>query len=398
MELILRIAALLAGLGLLWTVIRAAVGTMLIPRPTRQRVSRWVGRLVHTLFHLFARRARSYAQLDHLLAAQGPSAVLAFLAVFLLAFLGAFALIFYGLGGTPIVQAFYLAGSGLSTLGTFNASGLGPVAVLIASAFMGSTVVAVFIGFLLTLYAAYTARETALAGMALIIGEPAWGPELLVRLRRLNNPLENADTTAWIDWICSLRINHVYPVLNHFRSPFPNRHWVVSLLALCDAAAIRLAAVPGERDLALIRLLAEGANAFDLLRESEIARTHVYAGPPPPSPWLIERAILEPSQADTAPVPDPGLSREEWDRAMSFLEENQIALNPDRDASWRAFCRLRSIYAEPAYFLASALCAIPAPWSGPRHGRTASKFPTHWPQLAREHWEERHGVARPSSP
>jgi len=67
---------------------------------------------------------------------------------------------------------------------------------------------------------------------------------------------------------------------------------------------------------------------------------------------------------------------------MGFLAANNIALLPDREASWQVFSRIRARYFEPAYFLAQHLSAVNAPWSGPRH--PAYDFPLAWPLMARK--------------
>jgi hypothetical protein len=67
---------------------------------------------------------------------------------------------------------------------------------------------------------------------------------------------------------------------------------------------------------------------------------------------------------------------------MGFLIENGITLRDDCEASWKIFCRLRSHYYEPAYFLAETLFAVHAPWSGPRSLKAATSSTNLWPQLA----------------
>ncbi len=331
-----------------------------------------------------AKRAGSYVKVDRILASQGPAAVLFFLGVFLLIFMAAFGLIFHGLGTPSPMKAFLESGSGLSTLGILDVSKPWHVVAMVASAFTGTIVVAIFIGFLMTLYAAYSAREAFMGKLALAIGEPAWGPEFLVRLKRLGTTIEDSGIPSGIDWLCTMRVNqYIYPILNHFRSPFPHRHWVATLLALCDAAAIRLANSKEPRNLYLVRLVAEGSETFHLLRDSELGRIHRQADAPSMTSWRLERSILD-GPADSTSTPEPGISRQEWDWAMEFLEANGVETNPDRDAAWRNFCLLRSLYAAPAMFLAEYLHAVPAPWTRDLGKGTAPRFETIRPQLAAE--------------
>ena len=381
-EMFLRVGALLLGLWLLWEAIRAAVGVMLVPRPAYTALARVVGAVIKRVFGAVAGRSRDYLVLDRILAAQGPATVLAFLVLFLTIFVVAFALIFYGMSGSDFAEAVARAGSGMTTLGFENIRKPVGMFVMFVAAFLGSTVIAVFIGFLLTLYAAYTAREAGVSELSLLTGEPAWGPEMIVRTRRVNDAPSVGVVEKWIAWMCALRVNqYIYPLLNHFRSPMANRHWVTSLLALLDATAIRIAALDEETEPSLVRFLAEGANTMHMLRRSEIARRAQPDDTDDVTAWRFESEILS---SDHAPVGDPGITREEWDAAMKFLADNGAHLKPDREGAWRTFARIRAHYAAPACFLANALFAPPAPWSGPRPAMKRFKSRTAWPQLARE--------------
>ena len=379
--LAVRAAAVLVGLGLLWAAIMAAVGVMLVPRPSNQKLALWVGRVCHVLFKAIALRARNYEQLDRLLAVQGPTTVLLYLALFLGIFVTAFAFLFYGATGCAPMAAFYRAGSGMSTLGMVDISGAAGYIAMFVAAFTGTTVVSVFIGFLLTLYTAYTARETYMSKLAMACGEPGWGPEMTVRLQTLKIEWSSDALNESINWLCAMRVSqYLYPLLNHFRSPVRDRHWTVSLLALLDAATIRLTCLAGERDLNVVRLLAQGSDTFHALKLSEVARTSGGVSEGAMLTWVIEEKLL--GDKDTGHVPDPGITRDEWDRAMDFMASHGVELRSDRDSSWRAFCRVRAYYLEPAYFLTDHLSAIKAPWSGSRH--PAYDFPLVYPRVARK--------------
>jgi hypothetical protein len=173
---------------------------------------------------------------------------------------------------------------------------------------------------------------------------------------------------------------YIYPLLNHFRSPVRDRHWTVSLLAILDTAAIRIAAIDHEPNMDLVRILAQGADALHALKLSEISRTGHDDGQSAMMTWIIGEKLLQPDKNE--PLPDPGITRAEWDEGMRFLAAHGIALKPDADAAWRMFCRIRGQYVGPAYFLTNHLAAVNAPWSGPRH--PAFEFPLIRPVLARE--------------
>ncbi len=380
---ILRALATAVGLSLLWAAIMAAVGVMLVPRPSNQKLALWVSRACHLLFRAIAHRARNFVQLDRYLAVQGPATVLLYLSLFLAIFVSAFAFLFYGVTGCAPAEAFYRSGSSMSTLGVVNASGFGALTVMFVAAFCGTTVISVFIGFLLTLYTAYTARETYMSKIALSVGEPGWGPETVARLQRLEGALSDDEVAGCVEWICAMRVSqYIYPLLNHFRSPVRNRHWVATLLAVLDATAIRAAAIEGKVSTDSARLLAQGTQAFRSLKDSEISRTSGSDSESHVVTWMIEEEMMGTTSGEG--VPDCGISRADWDQAMDFLAANNVALLPDRETSWQVFSRIRARYFEPAYFLAEHLSAVNAPWSGPRH--PAYEFPLEWPYLSRKYF------------
>lgn len=382
-HVLVRTLAVIVGLGLLWAAIMAAAGVMLVPRPSNQKLALLVSRLCHWLFKAAAMRQKTYIQLDRLLAVQGPTTVLLYLALFLGIFVSAFSFLFIGATGCSPVAAFYRAGSGMSTLGMVDISGAPGYIAMFVGAFTGTTVVSVFIGFLLTLYNAYTDRETHMSKLAMACGEPAWGPETVVRLHTLQLDWPTDAQSETMDWICAMRVSqYIYPLLNHFRSPVRDRHWSVTLLALLDAAAIRLSSLEGGKNLALMRLLAQGADTFHALKLSEISRTASGVSEGAMLTWAIEEKLL--AGEDDGQAPDPGITRDEWEQAMNFVASHGVPVKSDRDAAWRAFCRIRCHYVEPAYFLTSHLLAINAPWSGPRH--PAFDFPLTYPRIARKYF------------
>ena len=378
--LVSRGVAVLVGLMLLWASIMAAAGVMLVPRPSNQKLALWVGRVCYAFFKLIARRVRNYDQLDRLLAVQGPTTVLLYLTLFLGIFVTAFSFLFYGATGCSPTAAFYRAGSGMSTLGMVDITGAPGYIAMFVAAFTGTTVVSVFIGFLLTLYSAYTARETQMSKLAMVCGEPGWGPEMVVRLHILKMDTPTSAVDQSIDWICSMRVSqYIYSLLNHFRSPVRDRHWSVTLLALLDAAAIRLTCVAGGTKEEYVRLIAQGADTFHALKLSEVSRTAGGVSEGAMLTWIIAEQLV--AEENSGPIPDPGITRAEWDQAMDFMASHGVEVLADREAAWKAFCHVRCQYVEPAYFLAEHLSAIRAPWSGSRH--PAFEFPLVYPRIAR---------------
>jgi hypothetical protein len=111
----------------------------------------------------------------------------------------------------------------------------------------GLIIVALQIAYLPTLYAAYNRRETEVTLLGPRAGSPAWGPELLARVQ-IANGIEQLTVIyqAWERWSADVAESHSsYPSLLRFRSPEPHSSWVLSQLAVLDAAALHMAACPG---------------------------------------------------------------------------------------------------------------------------------------------------------
>jgi hypothetical protein len=195
-----------------------------------------------------AARMRRYESKDRLLGLLGPVSLLALLGAWLLLFLLGYALMLLPLTGDGFMAALRLSGSSLFTLGLASSPRQGATVVSFAAAPTGLVVVALQVGYLPTIYGAYNRRETVVNMLESRAGEPAWGVELLAR-EHLIGGLDSLGPffTDWERWAADLTESHVnYPWLLSFRSPYPLRSWVVSHLAVLDAAALYLALVPSQ--------------------------------------------------------------------------------------------------------------------------------------------------------
>jgi hypothetical protein len=343
---VFRWAGFALGLVIVVATFSSVVGTIVLPKGVRSRISYAVWRAVKQPFMAVAGRMRRYESKDRLLGLLGPVSLLALLGAWLLLFVLGYALVFLPLTGDSFMTALRLSGSSLFTLGLAASPREGATVVTFVAAATGLVVIALQIGYLPTIYGAYNRRETLVNMLESRAGEPAWGDELLAR-EQLIGSLDSLGPffNDWERWAADLTESHVNdPWLLSFRSPYPLRSWVVSLLAVLDAAALHLALVPSRAPSAARHCLRTG---FLGLR--------VLAG--------VYRVELP-----TDPRPDASLALtyEEFSDGLDRLQAVGFPIERSREEAWRHFRGWRVNYEAAAYLLADRLGAVPAPWSGER--------------------------------
>jgi len=149
------------GLVIVGATFSSVVGSIVLPKGVRSRISYTVWRGVKQSFMAAASRLRRYESKDRLLALLGPISLLALLGAWLLLFLLGYALLLLPLtgtgggGGVGVMAALRLAGSSLFTLGVATSPRGGATVVMFVAAATGLVVVALQIGYLPTIYGAY---------------------------------------------------------------------------------------------------------------------------------------------------------------------------------------------------------------------------------------------------
>lgn len=367
---------LLLLIGIVFTVgtVLAMVKSMLMPRAARSLVANAIHRGVGAVVRVPLGVVRSYDGQDRWLALAPPIAILLELATYVAILIASLGLVVYGTTDLTFGQALYQSGSTLTTLGIVEPVNVASAITVYIAAFLGLVVIAIFIGYLMALSAAFTARESPMVQLAALAGEPAWGPMILLRARRLGMPIGAApDAAAWTDWIATTRMNQqVSPVLSSMRSTSRRRHWAVSFLAVLDAVALRTAIAADGPEPADVQLLAVGALALDVMARPDRGADH-------DSNWDLEENVLRAARDGGGPVPAPeavGLDRADVIAVLDGLRAAGIPV-ADADAAWGRFARLRATYFPSAARLAADLHAVPAPWSGPRRPAVAAIWPAH---------------------
>ena len=106
--------------------------------------------------------------------------------------------------------------------------------------------VALLIAYLPVLYAAFNRRETLVTMLEALAGAPPWGPELLARQALIGDVAYLPRLyERWTEWAADISESHTnYRTLIYFRSPDPTVSWLLSLIAVLDAAALHQSLCP----------------------------------------------------------------------------------------------------------------------------------------------------------
>lgn len=409
--------AFVLGVLVVLVTVTSLIRTLVIPRALPSFITTLTTRVVVGAFWLVARLRRTYDGRDAVLAWSGPVSILVTLIVWLILFALGYALMLFGISELSLGEALKQAGSSLFTLGFANSQTVDETFVDFAAAATGPIVTALLIGFLPTLYSLYTSREVDMALLATRAGEPSWGPELLSRVA-LDGALDDLPALwrQWERWAATVRLTQTtYPVLNRLRSSRGSRHWVISLLAVMDAASLQLALTRSLPRSEALGLVVQGTTSFEVLYAADRSfgdpelRAMRRAGLPPETrtppggrvpagpqrgsdrELLREVAAEAAAQVDQAMAASPAvrrrltaehrgitsLTRADFDEALDLLRRSDFPIDVDPDEGWRLFAELRGQYEQPAYGLARFLYATPAPWSGERHPPLPAQYPMH---------------------
>jgi Ion channel len=288
-EGVVEVLAVVAGLALVLATAGDAVSTLVTTRRRRGRFwptpvyYRWSWRA----WRAVGRRASPELR-EGFLGSYGPLSLLGLLVLWVLLLVAGWGAVWWGLrsrvtGIDGFLDAVYFAGVGFFTVGFGDILPVGDLArlLVIGEAFMGLTTMALVIGYLPTLYGAYSRREVQLLALDDLSDEPTTPVGFLEACHAAGGVGGiSAAFANWERWCDDVYDSHTtYPMLALFRSRQPGQHWLTGLAVVLDAAAISLAAVDGARAGPAARLWRRASrllHTFQLLpavglREAELA-------------------------------------------------------------------------------------------------------------------------------
>jgi hypothetical protein len=363
------------GVTLLFLTASSALKTLLIPRPARPLLTAAVGRSVSFAYRVATDRITDLKRRERLLSSGAPAFLLGLLASWLLLLFLGFGLVLWPLAHGGLGAALRISGSSLTTLGFDAPKGVAPTAIVFAAAASGLAVVALLIGYLPVLYAAFNRRETLVTMLESLSANPAWGPELLARQALIDNIAYLPELyLRWTEWAADISESHTnYRALIYFRSPDPAGSWLLSLLAVLDAAALHLALCPHTAP----------AQARPLLRVGYIAMRK------------LAKSLRLPAPSDPHPEDPIAVTRAEYDEAVERIRAAGWTFERTPDDAWAHFRGWRVNYEASAYAVAYFLNLPPALWSGPRR----SAYPPARPPARPPHRApDGSKIARPAEP
>ncbi len=348
-----RWAAAACGILLLLTGWISVIGTLIVPRPVGSWLTRWVDRVIIAVYRLLMRPVTDFRRRDRMLATQAAAILVTQLLAWLAIVFVGYTLLLWPLTSRGIASAFIDAGSSIFTLGFAEPQGAAPAVIVFLAAGSGLVIVALQIGYLPTLYAAFNRRETEVTLLNARGGVPAWGPELLSRTHyALGTGVSTLNTLPelymnWERWAADIAESHsTYLPLVRFRSPGGLSSWVTSLLSVLDSAALILALAPEDAPTVPARLCLRGG--FQCFRR-------------------VARAMGFAVQDEASPDAVITLTFEEFLDAVGRLHDVGFRMTRDPADAWPDFVGWRVNYEQAAYQIAEAIDAVPALWSGPRH-------------------------------
>jgi hypothetical protein len=141
----------------------------------------------------------------------------------------------------------YVSGTTFFTLGYGDITPLEPLGrtLSIIEAGTGFALLAIVIGYLPVLYAAFSRREVNISLLDARAGSPSSAAELL-RRHQVDGGINELQVflSEWEHWAAELLESHLsYPVLCYFRSQHDNQSWLAALTTVLDASALVIVGV-----------------------------------------------------------------------------------------------------------------------------------------------------------
>ncbi|HZQ20973.1 MAG TPA: potassium channel family protein [Terriglobales bacterium] len=256
----MHVVAIIAGVVIIFAVLLDAFESVVLPRRVRRqhfRITSWFYRYTWVPYGKLASKIESQGRRENMLGYFGPLSMIALLALWAASLIFSFALLQFGAGehlslaNQPITFRLLLYHSG-ETFFTLGYGDVIPASTYsrifsVLEAGMGFGFLAIVIGYLPTIYTAFSRREIEISLLDARAGSPPSAAELLSRTIDGNNT-ETLDRLFhdWERWAAEVLESHLsYPVLSFYRSQHSNQSWLGALTVILDATALVIAGIDG---------------------------------------------------------------------------------------------------------------------------------------------------------
>src|SRR6266498_3285335 len=347
----MRIAAGIAGLILIATILWDVFETIILPRRVTRRIrltslfytSVWLPWSFFARHFLHSRRKEKYLGLF------GPLSLIILLGIWAVGLILGYALLLWSANSKLNVPEdlvsfwsyLYLSGVTFFTLGYGDISPVFPLGRTLAviEAGNGFGLLAIVISYLPILYQAFSRREASISLLDARSGSPSSAVELL-RRHRAEEKLYDLDRLLgeWERWSAELLESHLsYPVLCYFRSQHDNQSWLGSMTTILDTCALVMVGV-GNTPAWQAKL------TFAMARHAVVDLAQIFRTAPAGSERDYYRLL-------------PG----ELERIREILAKNGTHLQDGEEAE-RKLAELRSMYEPYVCALSEMLLMSLPPW------------------------------------
>jgi hypothetical protein len=307
----------------------------MLPRRVRRdpRIARGIYAALWRPWRMAASRLSPAAE-DTMLGFFGPLALLVELVVWVVGIMFGFALLQWAFGSQLGAGAhhfgddlYFSSGEFLSAAVSSAPVGGAAKALSLAEAAAGVFVLFIVIGYLPSIYFAFSRREVAVSQLASRAGTPPTAVHMLRRIAerdrwdQLRSYLGEAE-----GWVAEMMETHLsYPLLAYYRSQHVNQNWLAALTTIVDTSAAIIAALPDGDPAIAEQTYAIGRHAL-----SDLA--HTFKVPPADADRLTDNAFGEVWEAlESHPLREATADRETMRRRLDHLraayEANAVGLS-----------------------------------------------------------------------
>ncbi len=339
---IVRVLAFIAGLIIVFIMLGSAIRAFVLPRNARDFVTTVVFRGVFIIMTPWVRMTRPYRLRDRAAAVFVPVGLLVLPIVWLTVVAAGYTLMYWAVGIDNWSEALTLSGSSILTLGFAVPKDMTMTIMAFSEATIGLILVALLIAYIPTMYSAFSRRELVVTSLLSRAGSPATAYHMLGRFHSYASLSLLDDLWAeWENWFHDIEESHTsLAPLPFFRSPKPDRSWVLAACILLDTVALVISTLDVPRN----------PRAGFCMREG----------------WMTLRYIASffglPYNENPASTDPISITKAQFDEAYDHLAQLGVPLKPDRELAWRDFAGWRVNYDSVIMVLAQLTMAPDAPW------------------------------------